>query len=98
MSEMGRGNPSRRQALEEMTKTAQELLDAARKNPHGVVSFSSGFVTSRKNGSYGHRKASAARKTCGARTSQVRRDAQERDALEPRLRRGPRFRAGLLAH
>ena len=45
-----------------MTKTEQELLDAARKNPHGVVSFSSGFVTSRKNGSYGHRKTGAARK------------------------------------
>lgn len=62
MSEMGRGNPSRRQALEEMTKTELELLDEARKNRHGIVSVTSGFITSQRTKGYGRRRSNAAAK------------------------------------
>lgn len=43
-----------------LNKTQIELLTDAAKHPHGIVATYRGYISSRKNGSYGARKSDAA--------------------------------------
>lgn len=48
-----------------LTSTQRALLERANKNPHGVVSVISGFVTSRRRKGYGGRERDAAHQLLG---------------------------------